>query len=230
MIALFPGGFEEVERDGSTELVAYTDAAGEERVWHVFGSAQATDVEDGWEDRWQRFHKPVRVGRLWVGPPWEDRPEGVLSVVIDPGRAFGTGAHPTTQLCLELLQEVDVGSLLDVGCGSGVLSVAAALLGFSPVVGIDVEVAAVEATLANARENGVRVDAELVGDGDVLPASAIAVANISLPAAVSVAARVEAGVLITSGYLLSDDPAPSGWSRVERRVRQGWAADVYRRV
>ena len=90
----------------------------------MFGMGDAADVEDGWEDRWRKFHRPVRVGRLWVGPPWETPPADALAVVIDPGRAFGTGAHPTTQLCLELLQELEPGSLLDVGCGSGVLSVA----------------------------------------------------------------------------------------------------------
>jgi ribosomal protein L11 methyltransferase len=230
MIALFPGGFEEVEHHGSTELVAYTDAAGEERVWHVFGSAQSTDVEDGWEERWQRFHRPVQVGRLWVGPPWEEPREGMLAVVIDPGRAFGTGAHPTTQLCLDLLQGIEPGSLLDVGSGSGVLSVAAALLGFAPVIGVDVELAAVEATLANARKNDVRVEAQLIGADEALPSAAVAVANISLAGAASVAERVDAGVLITSGYLLSEEPALRGWSRAERRVSQGWAADVYHRV
>jgi ribosomal protein L11 methyltransferase len=229
MLTLFPGGFEEVDRDGSTELVAYTDAAGEERVWHVFGSAQSTDVEDGWEERWRTFHRPVEVGRLWIGPPWEEPPPGLLAVVIDPGRAFGTGAHPTTQLCLQLLQEVEPGSLLDVGCGSGVLSIAAALLGFAPVCAVDVEPAAVEATLANARRNNLRLDARLVGVDDLLPPAASAVANISL-ASVSVgAARLRARRLITSGYLLSDRPELTGWTHEERRVLDGWAADVFRR-
>ena len=230
MLTLFPDGFEEVEREGSTELVAYTDAAGEERVWHVFGAARSTEVDDGWQDRWQAFHRPVRVGALWVGPPWERPPSDALTVVIDPGRAFGTGAHPTTRLCLELLQELEPGPLLDVGCGSGVLSIGAALLGYAPVVGVDVEEPAVEATRANAAVNGVEVDARLVALDEDLPSAAIVVANISLPAVGPVAARVDARTLIASGYLISEHPELAGWSRDRRRTIDGWAADVFRRI
>jgi ribosomal protein L11 methyltransferase len=230
MIALFPEGFEEVERTaGWFELAAYTDAAGEERVWHVFGGARTTEVADGWEDRWRAFHRPVRVGGLWVGPPWERPPGDAISVVIDPGRAFGTGAHPTTQLCLQVLQEIVPGSLLDVGCGSGVLAIAGALLGFDPVSAVDVEVPAVEATLANARANGVRVDAQVVREEDSLRAAETVVANISLGAVDALDGRLEAESLVTSGYLESENPALRGWTHVDRRVRDGWAADVYHR-
>jgi ribosomal protein L11 methyltransferase len=230
MLTLFPDGFEEVEREGSTELVAYTDAAGEERVWHVFGAARSSEVDDGWEDRWRAFHRPVRVGALWVGPPWERPPSDALPVVIDPGRAFGTGAHPTTRLCLELLQGLERDALLDVGCGSGVLSIAAALLGYAPVLGVDVEGPAVEATRANAAANGVEVDVRLVAaDGD-LPSASTAVANISLPALAAVGARVDAHTLIASGYLISERPELDGWSHDRRRTIDGWAADVFRRI
>src|SRR5205085_141938 len=121
------------------------------------------------------------VGRFWVGPPWEQAPEGVEPIVIDPGRAFGTGAHPTTRLTLGLLQELEPSSLLDVGCGSGVLSIAAARLGFEPVLGTDLDDAAVEATLENARRNGVSVEARR-SDAltEPLPASAVVVANVAL--------------------------------------------------
>jgi len=228
MIELFPEGFEEVDRDGGVELAAYTDAAGEERVWHVFSGAKSSDVEDGWEERWRTFHRPVRVGRMWVGPPWEESPGDAVAVVIDPGRAFGTGAHPTTQLCLELLQELPTGSLVDIGCGSGVIAVAAALLCHAPVIGVDIEEASIEATQANAARNGVEVDARLVGPEDRLPSGDAAVANISLAAVLTLPGRLGAPTLVTSGYLASEQPELPGYAIDERRERDGWAADLHR--
>src|SRR5204862_7686688 len=88
MVELFPEGFEEVDRPEGVELAAYTDAAGEERLWAFFGGARSADGDGDWADKWRAFHRPARVGRVWVGPPWEDAPESVLAVAIDPGRAF----------------------------------------------------------------------------------------------------------------------------------------------
>ena len=76
MLELFPEGFEESDGADGVELAAYTDAAGEERLWSAFGGARSTDVEEGWEDRWRAFHRPVRIGPLWVGPPWEEPDAG----------------------------------------------------------------------------------------------------------------------------------------------------------
>jgi len=231
MLELFPEGFEEVDRPDGTELAAYTDAAGEERLWAFFAGARSADVEGGWEDRWRAFHRPVRVGRLWVGPPWEAPPDDALRVVVDPGRAFGTGSHPTTQLCLQALQELDPGPLLDVGCGSGVLSIAAALLGFGPVLGVDVEVPSIEATNDNARANGVgaAVEARLVRVDERLPPADTTVANISLEAVEALPPRIDTRTLVTSGYLASEQPKLPGFRHVDRRVLDGWASDLYRR-
>ncbi len=228
MIELFPDGFEEIDGTGGVELAAYTNAAGEERIWQAFGGAAGSDVEDGWEERWRQFHKPVRVGSLWIGPPWETPDAGALAVVIDPGRAFGTGGHPTTQLCLELLEAEERTSVLDVGCGSGVLSIAAAKLGFAPVHGFDFDPQAVEATERNARENQVSVSVELLDLHDgALPESGLALANIAGAAVEELGSRLRSERAITSGYLISDEPELEGYRRERRVADGGWAADLH---
>jgi ribosomal protein L11 methyltransferase len=228
MLELFPQGFEEIDGAGGIELVAYTDPAGEERLWQLFGGARGDDVEEGWEERWRAFHKPIRVGDLWVGPPWEEPDADALAVVIDPGRAFGTGSHPTTRLCLELLEILPRGSLLDVGVGSGVLSIAAAKLGYAPVLGLDVDDAAVEATRANAAANGVDVEARLAdGADDALPAADVTVANISLADVERL--RPDSERVVTSGYLASEAAELPGYRRAARREAEGWAADLHER-
>ena len=230
MIELFPEGFEEVEGVGGLELAAYTNAAGEERIWQAFGGAASSDVDEDWLDRWRQFHRPVRVGGLWVGPPWEQPDADALAIVIDPGRAFGTGGHPTTRLCLELLEQEERGSVLDVGCGSGVLSIAAAKLGFGPVIAFDLDPQAVEATQRNAAENGVDVDVRVADLRDAeLPETALALANITADAVEELGPALRSTRLITSGYLVFDEPRLDGY-RVERRLEEaGWAADLHRR-
>ena len=134
LLALAPSGFEELETDGRLELVVYADDdESERRIRAEFENVTSQPVEPGWEDAWRDFHRPVRAGGLWVGPPWETPPPGEPAVVVDPGRAFGTGAHPTTRACIELLARRRRTSVLDAGCGSGVLAVAAVRLGFGPV-------------------------------------------------------------------------------------------------
>jgi len=187
---------------------------------------EAGDVPDGWEDRWRAFHHGIVVGRFWVGPPWEEAPSGAEAIVIDPGRAFGTGGHPTTRLSLELLQELEPARLLDIGCGSGVLSIAGAKLGFE-VTAIDVDDVAIEATLANARVNGVEISAyRLDALVDELPETDVAVANIALDVVELVLPRVSAGSAVTSGYLDSQQPDVEGWWPRDNRDLDGWAADL----
>ena len=122
--------------------------------------------------------------------------------MVDPGRAFGTGGHPTTRACIELLSRLERGSLLDAGCGSGVVAVAAVRLGFAPVRAVDLDAVAVEVASATARLNGVPID---VSRADVLrdplPASDVAVANIELAVVEQLLGRLGAREVVTSGYL-----------------------------
>ena len=230
MLELVPEGFEEREHRGELELAAYTDGIIGARIARAFGAAQEADVPADWSDRWRTFHKPVRAGPFWVGPGWEGAPTDALAIVIDPGLAFGTGAHATTRLCLGLLPTLPVGALLDVGCGSGVLSVAAGKLGFSPVHAVDDDPVAVETTRANAERNGVDVDAKVADAASAeLPSADAVVANIALDVVESVAARAAASELVTSGYLAGERPRATGWEHVETRSLDGWAADHFRR-
>jgi ribosomal protein L11 methyltransferase len=229
LLVLAPAGFEEIERPGTVELAAYTDDLGASAIESAFPGAIATPVEPGWEERWREFHHAVRAGGLWIGPPWDAVPAGETSVVIDPGRAFGTGAHPTTRACLELLARRPPSSLLDAGCGSGVISIAAALLGFDPVIAVDVDPVAVEVAKENAARNRVRIDARrLDAIADPLPSADLVLANIELGIVESLLSRRPAGHAITSGYLAGELPRAPGWTVVESIELEGWAAHVFR--
>ena len=230
MLDLAPQGFEEVDRGGELELAVSTDGPGGARLARAFGIVQEDDVPPDWADRWRTFHRPVRAGPFWVGPSWEGAPEDATAIVIDPGLAFGTGAHATTRLCLELLAELPRGSLLDAGCGSGVLSVAAAKLGFGPVIAADDDPFAIETTRENAARNGAVVEAvELDVAIGPLPRTDVAVANIALAVVERLGAQLESRELVTSGYLEPDAPRLPGWEHVERRAMDTWAADRFRR-
>ena len=121
----------------------------------------ASPLEDDWQENWKQYFRPTQVSqRFLVRPPWEhaeDSRLGRIELVVEPGMAFGTGTHETTRLCLQVLDEArwDWSSVLDVGCGSGILSVAAAKLGASQVIGLDVDPAALTATKENAERNAV---------------------------------------------------------------------------
>ncbi|MDQ3739733.1 MAG: 50S ribosomal protein L11 methyltransferase [Actinomycetota bacterium] len=239
LLALVPAGVEEVDLGDRVEYAVYgapgelpdlpdlRAAAGDALV-----EVTTTEVGDDWAERWRAFHRPVEVGPLRVRPPWaEARDE--RDVVIDPGQAFGTGGHETTRLCLELLLEVPAeGSLVDLGCGSGVLAIAAARLGWSPVLALDFDPLAVEATAENARVNGVEVEARRfdLREGRV-PAGRVVVANLLRPLLLDVARRgVEARTLIASGLLRHEaDEVAAAFAAHDlverRRAAQGdWAA------
>lgn len=117
-------------------------------------------ADEDWADTWKKHYKPVRLGqRIVVRPLWIDveLAENDIEIALDPGMAFGTGTHPTTQLCLEALERLVSPSIdvLDLGCGSGILSIAAAKLGARNIIAVDIEQAAVDATIENATQNKV---------------------------------------------------------------------------
>ena len=178
--------------------------------------------EREWADAWKEHFHPLRVGeRLVVAPSWREFAPGEGDVVIrlDPGMAFGTGHHPTTRMCLEQVEAlVEPGmEVLDAGCGSGILSIAAALLGARRAFGLDVEEVAVSVAQANAAENGVAgVVSAVVGslphpqvrDGgyDLVLANISAKVGIELAEALASAIR-PGGALVVSGFLLKDEEA-----------------------
>lgn len=211
-----------------TELAVYVSEADTDAIFGAFPDAVAAPVEPGWEERWREFHHAVYAGGLWIGPPWEEPPDAEPAVVIDPGRAFGTGAHATTRACIELLARQPRGSVLDLGCGSGVIAIAARKLGFDPVIAVDVDPVAVEVTRENAARNGVDLD---VRQHDArcedLPVSELVVANIELTTVEALLAAHPARRAITSGYLAGEAPRAEGWTRLDHLEREGWAADVF---
>ncbi|HUG63847.1 MAG TPA: 50S ribosomal protein L11 methyltransferase [Gaiellaceae bacterium] len=229
LLDLFPAGIQERALGGSAELAVYTDEAGEAVLRDVFPDASIELVEGGWEDRWKDFHRPTWVGGLWIGPPWITPPTDD-AVVVDPGRAFGTGAHPTTRACIELLARLERGSLVDAGCGSGVVAVAAARLGFAPVYAVDLDEVAVEVAAGTVRRNEVVVDvcrADVLRDE--LPSVDIVVANIELLVVEQLLECLAARVAVTAGYLEAETPRARGWTHDERLEVEGWAADTWRR-
>jgi ribosomal protein L11 methyltransferase len=252
LLELAPSGVEEADLGGDIVEYAVYGAPGEvpdlPDLQAAAGGALVevvtTEVADDWAERWRAFHRPIEVaGRLYVRPPWEPARDGLLDLVIDPGQAFGTGAHHTTRLCLELLAEEDRrdGAVTDLGCGSGVLAIAAAKLGFGPVSGVDHELESVRATRENAEANGVHVDAarfDLIRGGPA-PTAPLVLANLLRPLLLCVARAGFDGpapdTLIASGLLAHEAGevaaafARHGLREADRRHGGEWAALLLRR-
>jgi len=247
LLELAPAGVEEVDHGETIEYAVY-GAPGELPALPALRAAAGdalveittTEVADDWQTRWRSFHEPVTIGeRLYIRPPWADSPDGaagLIDIAIDPAQAFGTGAHHTTRLCLELMLTLEpAGPLVDLGCGSGVLAIAASMLGWDPVLGVDHEAASVQATQDNAAANGVELEAHRV---DLLraavPSATTVVANLMRPLLLHVAAAGFAceppRVLVLSGVLTHEAGevaqafARHGLHERERRHSGEWAA------
>ncbi|MCE2572766.1 50S ribosomal protein L11 methyltransferase [Motilimonas eburnea] len=161
---------------GNTDIVALYEA--EQDLFPIVEALKLHPIMDNdfawkieqledkdWEREWMDNFHPMKFGkRLWICPSWRDVPDpSAVNVMLDPGLAFGTGTHPTTHLCLEWLESLDLAgkTVIDFGCGSGILAIAALKLGASKVIGIDIDPQAITASLDNAKRNQVADKIEL---------------------------------------------------------------------
>jgi len=274
LLELIPGGVEERSIGEHTVEYAVYGVAGElpdlpglkAAAGEALVDISTSETADDWQERWKQFHRPVLIrpsadwavhGRaapaLHVRPPWEPAcaaeagGNGVEEIVIDPGQAFGTGAHATTRLCLEMLLELAAtdarGPLVDVGTGSGVLAIAAARLGFAPVLALDHDRLSVAAARVNATLNGAQVETHRFdlrrqalpwpGGGDRPDDATVVTANLLRPLLLDLAATIVAAPshLLASGLLCEQvDELVLAFARrlgmrERKRVRDGaWAA------
>jgi ribosomal protein L11 methyltransferase len=271
LLELLPDGVEEVQLDADTVEFAAYGAPGElpslPDLHAAAGGAlvgvSTSEVADDWGDRWRQFHRPVVVSppraapaggvtppALRVRPPWEppasQAAEPLEEIVIDPGQAFGTGAHATTRLCLELLLGLaaagcERGPLLDVGTGSGVLAIAAARLGYAPVLALDNDPLSIEAAQLNARANATAIEVrrldlrreQLPPPPPDSPSSPVLCANLLRPLLLELAGalRFKPRALIAGGLLHAEAEEVAGaFARLlglvvrERRDSGEWCA------
>ena len=200
-----------------------------------------------WENNWKKFYKPMEIGeRLLVVPQWEKaHDDGRVKLVLNPGLTFGTGSHATTRLCLQALDKYIRGGekILDLGCGSGILSIAALVLGAGEAFACDIDEKCVDVAYENAALNGVGKDRYTVRWGDVLTDKALqaefgggydmVVANIVADVIMGLSGRVrpflkEGGLFLCSGII--DDRAEEvftrlradGWTVIEQHDSEGW--------
>jgi ribosomal protein L11 methyltransferase len=254
LLELAPNGLEEERGPGWVEFAIYGPPGEVPDLGELQAAAggalvdvTTTSVPDDWADRWADFHRPIEVaGRVGVRPSWWDPQDGLIDVVVDPGRAFGTGGHPTTRLSLALLIGLEEagqasGPIADWGTGSGVLAIAAAKLGWGPVTGCDREEAALETARANAEANGVALALERIDVREQAPPLApTVVANLTGNllqdcARHLAAAAQQPSVLVCSGMLETeiDDVAgsfaPVGLREARRATEHEWGALLLRR-
>ena len=233
------------DADGHAQLARYTQGLDCEYSQTALG-------ENDWAYSWQKYYKPLTIGeRLYVVPQWEKDqpvPAGKTAVYLDPGLTFGTGSHASTQLCLEGVEEHTAPgcSVLDLGCGSGILSIAALVLGAGYAAAVDIDPKAVGVAYENAALTGIGKDIYHVCAGDVIGDEELAgrlaerrydlvLANIVADVIIPLSARVPQlmapdGVFLCSGIIDSraDEVAAAlavhGLTVTKKREKNGWAA------
>lgn len=249
VIPLAPGGVHELEAEGEVELVLFGDDAdlpsAEEVACLCGGLVRQVDLSGApgsWQGRRSETHRPLLIAeRLSVRPDWAPAgPPGLIDVVLSDEGSFGSGAHPTTRACLELLTTIEPrGALADLGCGSGVLAIAAALLGWSPAIAVDADPAGLEAASANAARNGVELDTRRLDlRVDAVPSAETFVANVPLAVHESLAPGLgpSAARMIASGVTEDEADAlaasyrAAGLAERRRWLPGGWAAILFERA
>ena len=233
------------DADGKAQLEQYTRGLG----WE-YTVTPLTDND--WAYSWQKYYKPLAIGsRLYVVPEWEREepiPDGRCAFYLNPGLTFGTGSHASTQLCLEGVEEHTVPgrSVLDLGCGSGILSIAALCLGASAAVAVDIDPKAVDVAYENAALNGIGKDRYTVLAGDVISDGSLAaelarekyhlvlaniVADVIIPLSVRVPAMLEedgiflcSGIIDTRAHEVEAALKRSGLTVTRKREKNGWVA------
>ena len=231
--------------DGRAQLQQYVRGLEEEYT--------ATPLTDNdWAYSWQKYYKPLEIGRrLYVVPEWlreEPVPAGRVPFYLNPGLTFGTGSHASTQLCLEGVEEhaAPVRDVLDLGCGSGILSIAALCLGAKSAIAVDIDPKAVDVAYENAALNGIGRDRYTVRAGNVLSDRALAaelaqkkyhlvlaniVADVIIPLAPQVPGLLEedgvflcAGIIDTRSHEVEATLKQAGLTLTKRREKNGWVA------
>ncbi len=243
LLELAPSGVEEVDFDEATVEYAVYGPPGElpalPKLRAAAGGAlveiHTSTVPDDWSERWRDYHRPVVIDhRLAVRPPWEPPLGTGLEIVIDPGQAFGTGAHATTRLCLELMLELEpAGGFVDLGTGSGVLAIAAAKLGWAPVTALDNDPASVEAARANASVNAAEIKVRRFDlRAEQLPPAPTIAANLLAPLLLgwarevpgATATVIASGLLRTEADRVSEAFAAHDLNESRRRCIGDWSA------
>jgi ribosomal protein L11 methyltransferase len=247
ILPALPGGLH-LREDGAVVGLSILDLPGtpaEDELRAIAGpkliELRASEASDDWRERRLARYEPLIVAeRFLLRPEWAPQGEnrGLTEIVLEQGPAFGTGLHPTTQACLATMTEVEPGgSFADVGCGSGVLSIAAAKLGWSPIVAIDIDPNSVRIARGNADRNGVAIDVRRVDvAAEVPPGAETVVANVPPAVQLALAERLDStpALLIASGFKPDEIPAvesawePRGLSVADEVRANEWSVLVMR--